>query len=214
MSPRRDPHTGKFVSGDMPSHMDHESIAASITATIPAADLAGGVITEEVDGEASELIDLTPVLDRDEIFELRTVDIAATLSLPTTATTEGAGEMAYQLLTDFGGPGPAFRPVHFGGPVEIEDGIADVNAAQDHEDRYIARSRLVASPSHSDSVNALAAGADNGHEHYQVAVPDVRLDEDDEIACPMAFAVDGVSDHAIVGTVDVTVHGWVDDSEC
>lgn len=214
MSPWRDPHTGKFRSGDRPDNFDHESIAASITVTLPAADLGGGTLTEEVDGEQGELIDFTEPLNRDEIFELHSLQVSTTLSMPTTATAEGSAELAYQVVTDFAGPGPAGRPSFYGGPVEQEDGIADVNTFQDHEDDYLARGRLVASPSHSDTVNALAGGADNANENYIVPVHDLRLDENDELTVPMALAVNNVSDHAVVATVDVVAHGWIDDSEC
>lgn len=210
----RDPDTGKFVSGGSARDLraDMDTVTGAITYRIPAADNAGGVTEQEVDGEAAELIDFTGVLDDDETFRIRLMSLTVDLSLPTTATAEGYGAAAWQLRTDFGNAAPSRNGIGFNNAPNREDGIADIVVGQMEESDIIDAGILTASPSHSDTVTAVAAGADFAHEHRYLR-PAVDLgsvltvDEDDELSLPTRLKTENVSDHQIVFGATLVCYG-------
>lgn len=213
--PRRDPKTGKFVSGSsLSSWHDVDAISGGLTTTVPAADLAGGTTTANVGGETAEIVDFGDPLRDDEIFECHVMHLNATLSLPTTATAESAAMMDFVVLTDFGGAGPGIKTVHYGANAQKAQGIADVTADQLDDDSILYNGRMTATNSLADSVNGLAAGGDDDRLREQLRfVPDLgvgpRFDEDDELSIPHDIDIDNVSDHAVVATFDVHLVGSV-----
>lgn len=216
MTPRRDPSTGKFVSGSGERWDELEVLYGGIAATIPAADLSGGLHHEWVAGSETEVIDFTAELDREEVFETRVIDVTVTLSMPTTATAEGAAEMEWALSSNFDNE-PSPTPTFYGGDLGEESGTADINASQmDDAGSLLTVGRLTATPSIADTVNALAAGGDDDRRQKTLTYGrGPRFDDNDQIAAPFSFHIDNVSDHAVVGTVDVMIAGIVDeDMEC
>lgn len=213
--PRRDPKTGKFVSGSsLSSWHDVDAVSAGLTTTVPAADLAGGTSSANVTGETAELIDFGDPLRDDEIFECHVMHLTATLSMPTTATAESAVMMDFNVMTDLGGAGPGIKAVHYGAGTQRTQGIADVNADQLDDDSILYNGRMTATNSLADSVNGLAAGGDDDRLRETVRfVPDLgvgpRFDEDDELAVPHNIDIDNVSNHAVVATFDVHLVGSV-----
>lgn len=202
----RDPRTGQFVSGDGGGMGD--VFSARLSTTIPAADLAGGQQGKEgVTGEEAILVDFTPYLDSDEVFECREVNLGATLSLPTTATTEGSAYVDFALRSDFGEVVPG-RPTHYGAGADREDGVADINHGQSEDDAIMALGHLYAENSVVDTVNALGAGSDHSQDRQYVQM-DKAFDQDDEVVIPHYINVDNISDHALVVGFDVRLVGEI-----
>lgn len=126
---RRDPRTGKFVSGGSGRDWaDLTRVGGVINMTIPAADLAGGVRTEPVNGEEAELIDFTPMLENDEVFETVAATVSASLILPTSATAEGNAMLSFELGAESGTPGELMNqdPTFYGGVETASDGVVDI----------------------------------------------------------------------------------------
>lgn len=205
--PLRDPETGKFVAGggshgrDLRADMD--AVTGAIKYTIPAADNAGGITVQAVDGEEAELIDFTGVLDDDETFRIEAISLSLSLGLPTTATAEGFGSAGWQLRTDFGNDIPAGIAGQFNntGP-DREEGIIDVVQAQREESDIIEAGVLYAQPSFNDTVTGTGGGGHTANQHrYFTPGSDLgavlTVDEDDELVLPTRLRTENVSDHRI-----------------
>lgn len=214
--PRRDPSTGKFVSGGDLDWSDTTVVTGSLASTIPAADLAGGQTQAEVMGENSQIVNLNNELDHDETFEVVWAYLSISLALPTTATAESYAALEWTLRTDLGRNFIAGNP-GWGGSATKTAGIVDIEV---HEgERYndasiVAGGRLRAENSHSDSVNGLAAGADSDREDVKLPFftemgGGPSLDQDDEMSVPHQFTVDNASDHSVQASFDLAMRGIV-----
>lgn len=218
--PRRDPQTGKFVSGGggFGGSVDRmTTISGGLSGLIPAADLAGGVTEVTVDGEDAEIVNLSKFLDSDETFEVAWAALDAYLGLPTTATAESSANLTYELRTDLenmGKAGHAARSSHYGGSVTHESGIADMRKDEGEDSSLLYVGSAYAEPSHSDTTNGLAAGSDSYSDSVLLPIKaemlrTVRLDEDDEVMVASRIGVDNISDHAVVWGFGLTMHGAV-----
>lgn len=224
MSPHRDPETGKFVagSGDRPSsHFDRWATASgSLSVQIPAADNAGGSNQEQWTGSNGIVIDFENELDNDELFRVQSVEMTVSLALPTTATTEGAAVVGYILGSDPVDPQAlatrttALTPL--GNGTDAEQGVLDISNAQSDDGNIMLSGALYAENSALDTVNALAHGADYANQErswspWQDFGRTIDFDESDEVAITGELGSNNVSDHQVIFTAFVTVHGWVDD---
>lgn len=213
--PRRDPKTGKFVSGSGGEY-PRDRIFGSIASTVPAADLAGGTTDANVFGEDSEVIDFSEYLDSDEVFEIAAVTVTATLAMPTTATAEGAAQLNWSVASDLG-KGRVIAPTHYGGNTMRESETADIRQAQWDDDTVITQGTMTATAGFGDSVNGLGAGSFDGYERERIAFWDEYgsgpiYDADDELSVPHTMYIDNVSDHAVVAEIVVFLEGEVHDT--
>lgn len=214
MSPRRDPETGKFVSGgEMRSlRADMDAITGAVAFVIPAADLAGET-SASIDGEDAEIIDFTGVLDDDELFKIEMLSLSLSMGLPTTSSAEGFGAAAWQLRTDFGEVPPSATADKFTGTGTADStGIVDVAQAQSEESDIIDSGVLYAEASFADALNTLGGGSDVANEHRYLKVGAdlgavLTVDEDDELSIPTSFRTDNVNDHRISFGATLTVYG-------
>lgn len=215
----RDPRTGQFVSsGGEPGSMedlrgDFDTVTGSVVYTIPAADNAGGITNENIDGEESVIIDFTPVLDDDEFFHVGLLSISLSLGLPTTATAEGFGAAGWALRTDFGPADPVNEHSAFNVPgPQFEEGIIDGRQEQVEETSIIDAGGLYAQPSFNDTVTGTGGGGDTVNEHrYLAPTADLgavlTMDEDDELTMPVDLRTENVSDHRITFAATVVAVG-------
>lgn len=207
--PRRDPVTGKFVSSDRAGKQ--KTVVASLASSIPAADLAGNLTIQTVTGDEAMLVDFTPILDNDEVFSLDAIQGRAFLAGPTTSTAEGEIRCEYGLTRDFGVRPGSINSSPYWGPQDRDSGIVDIQAGQHTDTSEFWTSQLAATPSHSDSVNGLAAGADIDRERIQWSWSGdgPQFDESDEVVVPHELTCDNISDHAIEFDVAVRFEGRV-----
>lgn len=217
MSPRRDPQTGQFVSGGSVPFSELDVVTGSLASTIPAADLSGTTGSEVTFGEQTIAVDFTPVLDRNEVFQVERLEAVATLTLPTSATAESSGEVEWAVRSDIGEGEIAAGKSFYNSFVAREDGIIDINQHQtDEADDLLVAGRLTGESSLLDTVNGAGAGGIHGHERagvvYDGAGP--RYDENDALSIPHSFSFDAISDHAITASFDLMLWGQVDRSNC
>lgn len=211
--PRRD-SDGQFVSS--PDYNEMTGITASISMTIPAADLAGGTQAEGVWGDETEIVDFTPILDNDEVYELHHMEGTALCAMPTTATAEGDALIEYAYTRDFDIPSGVMSGTStFFGASAVEEGIVDINASgADDEQEVLHGSHLWSTPSAIDSVNGTGAGSDLDRERFEKDFVDrygsgPAFDADDEIAVPTWFHLSGISDHAVAFQTVVNLRGEI-----
>lgn len=196
--PRRDPRTGKFVSGGRGSG-EPKTVVADLASSILAADLAGGQVNPTVSGDEAELVDFTPLLDSDEVFVLDAMQGRAFLAGPTTATAEGSVLLEYALSRDFASPAAARSSSYWvSSAPDRTSGIVDINHLQDNDTSEFWSSQLRAEPSARDTTTGTALGTDIDREDIQWVWDDgPQFDRDDEIVVPHNWEVDGVDDHAV-----------------
>lgn len=214
---RRDPQTGKFVSsgggGSSVPWSKQKRLAGSIHITIPAADLAGG--TEEVDtiGDATEIIDFTDQLENDEIYRLHSMDVTSVLALPTSATAEGNAWWNFVVGPESDTPVMQSSPSFYIGSPVVEDGIADITGVTREAGGVMYNGMLYAEAGLLDTVNGAGAGAApaNMEETVHFGPDGPVFDRDDELYAPSEINVDDVSDHAVVASVGVLLHGHVEE---
>lgn len=211
--PRRDPKTGKYVSGsDVDDWSDVRAISGTLSSTIPAADLAGGTGNSVVGGEESEVIDFSNVLANDEVLEVMQLQMVTSLSAPTTATAESAVFLNYVLRGDLG-EGAGQHPVHYGFGTHVEENAVDIRQSQYDDNDRLVTGHMPAENSHSDSATGLAAGADAGFDRVDLDFGSLgagpNFDADDEIGIPHSIYYDNVSDHAVLAHFDVHLFGQV-----
>lgn len=215
----QDPETGRFVSVDDADRQrmtwtDTEVFTGAVWHEIPAADLSGQTqaqLFEERPG--SELIDFGQELDNDEVFEALTIDYGFKLYAHTTATAEGYVEAATGITANVPASSWVAENTPFFGNIEFQNGIIDSAVFNDEtEEEWLANAFLAAEPSHSDTTNAVAAGA--MYDEVRRLVP-LRLlygtgpmyDDNDSLFAPVHFNVDNVSDHAVGLAVYCLVRG-------
>lgn len=217
----RDPETGKFVAdegGGVFEEMDRETtISGGLSVNIPAADLGGGNVTETVDGDDGELVNLSNHLDADEVFEARLIIVDTFLGLPTTATAEGSALVSYQVQTDLSSFNNAEQGLFsgfYGGATTLETGIADVRQNDEMDGSIVHTGAMYAESSALDTTNGVGTGSD--HSEDTVVIPakaqagrSLLVDEDDEIGVSSRIGIDNVSDHAVTYGFGITMHGGV-----
>lgn len=204
--PQRDPQTGKFVSGGSGKV---RRVQGRLQSVIPAADLAGGSTTAKVTGEEAEIVDFSTVLESDEMFHLDALTFAATLAMPTTATAESSGRLAYSVDRDSAGGLEFLDDPFYNGQVHSQEGIVDLTSSSGESTETIHVGELRVEASIADTVNALAAGADIDRER-QVLYPQAQaFDRDDELYIPHDINVDNVSDHAVAASWILLLEGRV-----
>lgn len=218
---RRDPQTGQFVSEGPGSGFDRwANYQGTIAVNVPAADLSGGQESLQFDTADAQLFDFTDVLDNDEVFVLQVLHMTADLRMGTTATAEAATHVGYIITEDHQDASPlTTRTTHIAGPLPQTDftqGIVDGAIAQEDNDDIFLTGGLYAENSHSDTTNAVAAGAAPAHvERTYAPGPmqgrEVAFDADDELFCLGELNIDNVSDHAVQFTVFVDLHGYVEE---
>lgn len=221
MSPARDPETGQFVSRqDQVGWHDFDHIGGGFSVTIPAAELGGGTGGHDVwsSADASEAIDATPHLDNDEVFEAWVVQWQASLSMPTTSTAESSAGMAWA-LTPEGGVGPvpwSTSPTFYGGGQQ--DSVTNAGITSNvSKQTEVSRETIVGGFEYkgsyfADSTNGLGGGGENANSRGYMPMKALYgggpvLDRDDELFIAMELVFDNISDHAVVGTVGVVMHG-------
>lgn len=210
---RRGPD-GKFRSGGGGEGRDNcKVVTGSLTNTVPAADLSGGTISVQVDGEESEVFDFTQVLDSNEVFEAQVVEVTAGLHMPTTATAEGSAQLEWTARTGYG-VDRAVKSAFYGNPAQVEDGVADINTLTTDADDVLTSGRLSASAGFGDSVNGLGAGAEHGFDYRRMPFVNefgggVHFDSDDELTIPHTVEIDNVSDHAVEAFFEIVMTGPV-----
>lgn len=224
--PHRDPETGKFVSSEAAqvNWTDIKMLAGGITATIQAAQLAGESDSHNIFDEDAQAMELTGVLENNEVYEVLAMRYHAALDLPTTATAESHGALAWGIGTASAGPRSSHHsPKTFGGPTRIshtEGGftsrITSVPAGNEDPAKpgnwiegYIPGSGSV-----GDSTNGLGAGGDAGQEYGTIPFAAMLgggpvLDRDDEVHAGMELMFDNISDHSIYGHVGFNLYGVV-----
>lgn len=211
--PRRDPNTGKFVSGSRPDFDRFTSVRATLDATIPAADLAGGTGTNKVEGEESQLIDFNNELDADELFIPWQFHFVVSHQLPTTATAESSSQLDWVFMTDLDDLRPNAGSVFYGAGPIVEDGISDIRAAESFDASILWGGKMGAEAGHSDTVNGLAGGANHGYDSMTLDALAMgspwSFDEDDELAVPHDVQFDNISDHAVQTAFTVVAHGGI-----
>lgn len=210
----RDPETGKFVSsGDGDDWIDTTRIAASLHSAIPAADLGGNKVTAGVDGEEAEIADFTDILDNDEIFRLRSLQVTGTFAMPTTATAESAGQVTWELTSDSTGMPFDIGSPYFNNQIEQEEGIVDINSHSDEASSALAVGQMRAEASFLDTVNALGGGGINGSDRRTIDFgrEGPAYDRDDELNLVHEFDVNGVSDHAVTASWHTLLHGVIEE---
>lgn len=217
--PRRDPNTGKFVSGGSVDWDDMDVVTGSLASTIPAADLDGTKSNIATNGEATELVDFSSVLSRGEVFEIHRFELVATLTGPTTATAEGDIQLEWAVVSDLDagevGVGNPFYVSGGGGPrtVSRSDGVVDLYNFQSEEDAVLSMGRLTCAPSMRDTATGTAGGAAEGFDrvirYFGGAGP--RFDEDDEIGAPHTYSVNGIDDHSVAASIDFFAEGQIRD---
>lgn len=214
--PRRDPKTGKFVSGGGAlDWSDVTVINGEYHSEIPAADLAGGKTSVTVDGDSTELIDFTPLLASDEVYVIDSCRINAVLAGPTSATAEGSMFVTYALGGDSSGGGGI--PQFYGGSTHKEDGIVDIKQGSGEISPRWYTDQLAGTPSMRDTATGTAGGSDWGshddwvHFSTLLGARGPVYDRDDEIYLPHQIAVDGIDDHAVQASWTVTLYGTVDE---
>lgn len=215
---RRDPQTGKFVSGGGDhSWAETNQITGAISYTIPAADLSGGTGTTGSTEHHSELVDFTHILDNDEVFLLDAMMVVASFYLPTTATAEGSGAFSYAIGPESGAVGSVLHTSPFYlGSADKSDGIVDINQEMKEGENVLHVGQLHGEASLADTTNSLAGGAEYENEREFISFrKDIgaqpAFDADDELYCPMEFSYDNISDHAIGATVKVLLNGRVEE---
>lgn len=215
---RRDPQTGKFVSGGGEhSWAETNQITGAISYSIPAADLSGGTGTTASTEHQSEIVDFTNMLDNDEVFLLDAMQVVATFYLPTTATAEGSGALSYAIGPESGAVGSVLHTSPFyHGSADRSDGTVDINQEMKEGENVLHVGQLNGEPSLADTTNGLAGGAAYAHDREFISFrKDIgaqpAFDADDELYCPIEFSYDNISDHAIGGTVKVLLHGRVEE---
>lgn len=218
--PRRDPQTGKFVSGNRPSGYDRrETLSGSIVVNIPAADNAGGSTIQQWTGSNGIVIDFDNELHSDEVFHLQSMEYSGSLALPTTATAESSAVVGYVIGSDMVNPQPFLtRTTSLSSlsAVDNEEGVADIAVGQSDDDSILLAGALYAEASIADSVNGLAGGADYENESrtfrpWRDLGTTVAFDQDDELAVTGELSSRNVSDHQVVYQAVITVHGWVEE---
>lgn len=215
---RRDPQTGKFVSGSSSDGWHEQTRVAGRTSyTIPAADLAGGNTTVKPVGSATELVDFTEVLGNDEVFEVLAAHVSASFFMPTTATSESSGFASFFISADNEVKGAMdATPTFYGGGQNDEYSKADISRASNEAGTIMYHTTLAGEAGHSDSATGLAAGASVANEsewlpfHRDLGGGPV-FDRDDELYAPGEISVDNVSDHAVVLSVSVVLYGRVEE---
>lgn len=211
----RDPETGKFVSdGDGPSWRDTTRLSGIVNYTVPAADLGGGNNRTMVAGDESEIMDFTPFLENDEVFRMRSLEVAVSVGLPTTATQESSALISYQIGPDSDSNQMMNQsPTFYGGGLHEEDYIVDINSSSREVGGTLHIGQAYVEASHSDTVNALGGGGDAENQHHQLHFGDAGpvYDRDDELYCPTELHYDNISDHAIVASIWFLAHGEVEE---
>lgn len=208
--PRRDPHTGQFVSGGGSGGDGWDKVAGNLMAEIPAADLAGGTSTgnesNTVDGELATVIDFSSILEHEEMFDVEWLYLDTVLYAPTTATAEGTVWAEWELSRESTMSVQHASNPFINGAVKGEDGLLDVGQSQAEESSLLASGQMVGTPSFGDSTNGLGAGSDVDRTRQQFPVFE-SFDEDDEIYFPVELSADNVSDHAVAFDTTVVAYG-------
>lgn len=215
----RDPETGKFQSGSPTEFDRREAVHGSVLVGIPAADLNGGTQFERWSGSDAVLVDLEEILDSNEVFHLQVLYATIELHAHTTATAEGSVVAGYTLGMRSVNPEPIstrttanseFTQTDFTSDI-IDGAVADLY----DEDTFLI-GNVVASPSHSDTVNALAAGASNYNEArafrpWADMGQTIVMDDNDQIRSSGELNIENIDDHAVNFSMTVSAHGWVEE---
>lgn len=212
--PRRDPETGQFLSsgGYSDRWMDTSRIHGRIRSNIPAADLSGA-IRQRVDGAEAEIMEFSDILDNDEIFRLRSLQISAILALPTSSTAEGNAQLAWGLGTNPDSSVTMMGNPFYTGTVHLEEGVADIASGSLEQSEHIAVGTLQAEASGLDTVNGAGFGGDIDRDRRQLHLPGggPAFDRDDELILPHIFDVDGVNDHSVDFSFNLLAHGVIEE---
>lgn len=201
---RRDPDTGKFVAqsdADPLTFRDHETINGTLHGEVPAADLSGQTF-EDFESDDFNIIQFGRLIDDpDEVAEIAWLRFVATLEPHTTATAEGHAGLGYELSEDTSLNGMGQAPPFFAGS-DFEELIADYTRRSREANAVLVSGRLGSSPSHSDSTNGLAGGADYGFDAVEIPFRDLygigpMYDQFDDLFVPHRFEADNISDHAV-----------------
>lgn len=220
---RRDPETGKFVSGSSRDNVDRwENLHGTVAVNIPAADLGGGTVAEQFDTPEAELINFSEVLDNDEVFNLELMQATVSAFASTTATAEGSLDVGYGITRDMFDAAPLFtRATHTANlpTTDFQQGTVDGAVAQNDNDGLLITGSLYAEPSVGDSTNGLGAGAGPANEVREFAPlrdmgRTIGFDQDDELYVIGELNVNNVSDHGVSFITTVDLHGHVLDEDC
>lgn len=214
---RRDPQTGKFVSGGghgLNWH-DRTQISGHMHWSIPAADLGGGTLNANATGGPTEIVDFTPVLENDEVYRLSTLHVSAYLGFPTTATAESSGMVSFDINSD-GDPIASSGGNPFYEGANDEDGVIDIVHGSTESDSSIYYADLIGEASVGDTVNGVGSGSDYENMTEWIAFDQMLgggpvYDRDDELYCPVDVRVDNAADHSISGGVSVMLYGHVEE---
>lgn len=216
---RRDPDTGKFVSGGSAKAVqwnDVKTIHGVNHYNIPAADLSGGTYERSVDGSNSEIINFSGELANDEVFRALGLQYVATLGGPTTATAEGSMELSWMVSSKPEQSSMRANSPFYGGNVNREQGTIDIVNGYQETTGTLVYGEMHAEPSAADSTNGLGLGADYDRERGIISFVEMfgdgpAYDRDDELYAPAEFGIDNVSDHAVNATIGVLLHGTVEE---
>lgn len=206
MAVKRDPETGEFTSGGGVDWADTRTIVGTVYTEIPAADLSGGTIDEEVQGDPGlELVDWDGIIvQENEVVEVVDAMFMAHVSAHTTATAEGFVGVGFEVKTDNSIDQQGLEPPFFGGGGDLNSasGIVDGNNSTQRLEGNVFTGYLAGEPSHSDTTNTLAGGAEYAQLHQWYPYREVydqgpMYDMDDSWFVPHEFHVDNISDHAV-----------------
>lgn len=213
---RRDPETGKFVSG--PSHggecwQSLEKAHGHVTHRIDAADLSGGEVTRGT--EVTEpVIDFGDLIDEGDLAEIVGLDFNAVMYAPTTATAESFSRAMLQIRSETGLDRTSLVTGALSGS-EVTDDTVDVkaNGSQSHE--TLAQALLYGVTNFNDTVNATGGGPgitqiDRTYNYRSMYGGGPVFDDDDELYIPVSIEIDNASDHRVLVEASVTalVREW------
>lgn len=206
----RDPDTGKFVA----DHDDRGAVDLDATEVftgkllwqIPAADVTAGSDTQELSGEAAQILDFTDYLGSDEVFVTHAVNMEVQLSAGQTATAEHVIETDYHLRSQ----GNVEEVI--GVTPQEEEGIVDVANVDADDDDIIFNGFVAGGGDFADSATGLAGGGNLNHVSHDMNYVDADLpgpafDQDDELYVPQQILVTGSDDQSARGIFTVTVYG-------
>lgn len=219
----RDPETGRFVSDSGGGHGDASygrtrTITGAMHSEIAAADLAGGTTTDTVEaGAALELIDFDEVLvQENEVYEVVMARLLYYVNAHTTATAEGWVGVGWEVTTDQNLGTGELRPPFTGSGSGIAGSNATISQDSRRAEQTFDHGFLNAEPSHSDTTNGLAAGADYNIvdrqiEYRQAFDRGPMFDMDDSWFVPHRYHIDNIDDHAVQFGVACQLEGVVHD---
>lgn len=204
---RRDPQTGKFMSVNEVPDGRRDTYIATLSVSVPAADLTTGNDSFQVDGDEVIAVDLEEFLDGDEAFAIHYVTLESSIDPNRTATAEHNALVHALLTTDL--INLEFDAMT-GTPTE--EGAVDIRQAEYNDEDILAAHTLTGSGDFADSAAGVGAGADQQVVETTVnfaaaELPLPVVDDDDDFMIPTGLLIRGADDQGVGVRHTATIHG-------